>query len=217
MNPINWTLCLIADVGFLPPPGLYDAVRSAVSGGATMIQLRGKTCTTRRFLELALELKKITEESGIPLIINDRADVAAACDAQGVHLGRDDLPLEAARRILGKNKLIGLSVNTIEEARFAEYAGADYLGVGPAFYTTTKTDIKSVLRPEGLKIIRNSVKLPLLAIGGITEKNAAEAGASGMDGVAVISSVLKAENKKKAAGDIVEAFLRGKMMFSKSG
>lgn len=210
----NWTLCLIADVDTLPPPPLYTAVRDAAAGGATIVQLRGKTCDTRTLLTIALELQKISSERRIPLVINDRVDIAAAMDAQGVHLGREDLPLESARHILGGNKVIGTSVNTVEEAENAEKTGADYLGVGPAFFTQTKTDIKSVLGPEGLMKIRKAVRLPLLAIGGITEQNAEEAGAAGMDGVAVISSVLKAKDRKEAAERIIEAFTRGKKRHS---
>ncbi|MDH5386115.1 MAG: thiamine phosphate synthase, partial [Candidatus Aminicenantes bacterium] len=134
-----------------------------------------------------------------------RIDVARACEADGVHLGQEDLPLPIARKIMRKERLIGISVNTIKEAEESEAEGADYIGVGPIFYTSSKEDLRSILGFEGLKAIRNKVKIPILAIGGINAENAGDVIVSGADGIAVISAIMDAKNITEATRNLLEA------------
>jgi thiamine-phosphate pyrophosphorylase len=161
--------------------------------------------STKEFLRISLEASKFLKRENIPLIINDRIDIALACQVTGVHLGQEDLPLFFARKILGKRKLIGISVNTEEEAFEAEKAGAFYLGVGPIFATPSKKDLKPLLGINGLQRIREKVKIPILAIGGINKKNAREVIKAGADGVAVISAIMGAEDIRKATRELIEA------------
>lgn len=165
-----------------------DVAREAVLGGAGLIQLREKQLPAKTFLELALLLRKVTEEMAVPLIINDRVDVAAASGAAGVHLGQNDLPVAAARRILGDRAIIGVSTHSVAEAVAAEQDGADYIGVGPVFATATKPD----LEPKGLSLLTaviQAVHVPVVAIGGITSENVASVLAAGVNRVAVVSAV----------------------------
>lgn len=206
---IDWTLCLIADTGFSAGRDILPIVEEAVRSGVTLIQLRSKDFPSRDFFDLGLNLSRLLKPLNIPLIINDRADIALACSASGVHLGQDDLPLSAARQLLDPDKIIGISVNTVSEAQAAEKGGADYLGVGPVYPTSTKKGLKTVLGIQGLKIIRDRVRLPILAIGGIDAENGGEVMASGADGAAVISAILGAEDIGRATRELLEA-LRGK-------
>ncbi len=182
---------------------LLGLISEAVAGGASLIQLRGKKWTSREFLDRGIQAVRLLRPQKIPLIINDRLDIALACDADGVHLGQDDIPLPYARKVLGKNKIIGISVAAPNEARAAEMAGADYLGAGPVFATLSKKDIGPVLGLEGLREIRQAAKIPILAIGGISATNAAEVIRAGADGVAVISAIAGAADPKKAANELV--------------
>lgn len=204
MKPIDWTLCLVADPEEAGGREILPLIEEAVDAGVTLIQLRAKKIETREFLKLALETSKVLRARNIPLIINDRIDIALSCDANGIHLGQEDLPLPFARKILGKNRQIGISVNTVREAVEAEAGGADYLGVGPIFFTHTKKELKLLLGLTGLKKIRKKVKIPILAIGGINAKNAREVMDSGADGIAVISAILHEEDIPKAARDLIE-------------
>jgi thiamine-phosphate pyrophosphorylase len=202
---IDWRLCFIADLEAVRGRDVLGLAVEAAAGGATIIQLRAKTWTGREFLRLAKELARILKPKGIPLIINDRADIAFLCQADGVHLGQDDVPVAAARKILGKKALIGVSVCTPAEAVAAEAEGADYLGAGPVFPTLSKPDLPPLLGLAGLREIRARVRIPILAIGGISASNAGEAIAAGGDGVAVISAIASAENPRRATTEIIES------------
>jgi len=188
----NWRLYLIVDLELFPRINILEAVQEATAAGISALQLRVKQASTRDFFHLATQLASFLQSSSIPFIINDRVDIALACGADGVHLGQDDLPPEVARKILGPNKIIGLSVNTVTEAREAARSGVDYLGVGPIFPTSSKKNLRPLLGLEGLQKIRQVTSLPILAIGGINPENAAGVLQAGADGVAVISAILGA-------------------------
>ena len=168
---------------------LEEAVEQAIAGGCTVIQLREKDASSREFYETACRLREITAAHHIPLIINDRLDIALAAGADGVHLGQQDLPCREARKILGSNFLIGVSAATVAEAKQAEADGADYLGVGAMHITATKTNTRPVT-PALLAEIKAAVSIPVVAIGGIKAENLHELTGTGIDGVAVVSAVI---------------------------
>ncbi|MFZ2054004.1 MAG: thiamine phosphate synthase [Candidatus Aminicenantales bacterium] len=205
MDRIDWRLCFIVDSEAAAGRDILQLVGEAVDGGATIIQLRGKKWTSRKFMEVGMKTVRFLSTKKIPLIINDRVDIALACEAHGVHLGQDDMLLPYAREILGKNRIIGISVNTKEEAAAAERGGADYIGAGPVFGTLSKENLGPFLGLEGLRTIREKVKIPILAIGGIAAANVADVISAGADGVAVISAIAAAANPKKAANEIFES------------
>jgi len=180
--------------------GHLDVVRAALAGGADAVQLRDKEAGGGELYRVALEaLKLMRKGGGSPLfLVNDRVDVALAAGADGVHLGQEDLPASAARRILGEGAVLGVSAGSVEEARAAEEEGADYLGVGPIFPTPSKPDAGEPLGLEGLRAIRRVVNIPLVAIGGINEENLEEVFEAGADGVAVISAVASAPDLEEA-------------------
>ena len=182
-----------------------DALRQLLAGGAAIVQLRVKTMTPRDFLELARFARAETRVHGCKLIINDRVDVALACDADGVHLGQDDLPLAAGRKLVGQ-KIVGISTHDIEKAQEAEQNGADYIGFGPMFSTTTKNTGYAARGVEMLGKIHAAVKLPIVAIGGINAANARELAREGAQAVAVISAVFGGEDVTAAARAIATVF-----------
>jgi len=202
MKKIDWKLYFIADFESAKGKDLVWIVEEAVKGGATVVQLRAKNISTREFLDIGMKIHSFLKKKRVPLIINDRIDIALALDADGVHLGQKDMPLQIARKILGKEKIIGISVNNIEEAVEAENNGADYLGVGPVFPTTTKPDIRTPLGIEGLRKIREKIKIPIIAIGGINKSNVHEVYSTGVDGIAVISAIIFASDPCKAAREL---------------
>jgi thiamine-phosphate pyrophosphorylase len=202
---VDWRLCFIADSEAAAIKDILKIVSEAVAGGATLVQLRGKKWTGREFERLGIEAAQILRPEGIPLIINDRVDIALACAADGVHLGQEDLSLAYARKILGRGKLLGISVNTPEEAESAESDGADYLGAGPVFATSSKDGLPPLLGLSGFQKIRTKVKIPILAIGGITVANAAEVISAGADGVAVISAIASSGSPRSAATELIQA------------
>jgi len=195
----------VADAEVVDEKNIIPVLLEALERGVTVVQLRGKKLNTREFLKMSLNVVDILKGKNIPLIINDRVDIALSCDADGVHLGQDDLSPFFARKILGKNKLIGVSVNTVNEAIEAVKEGADYLGVGPIFFTQTKKDLRPSLGLEGLRSIRKKVKVPILAIGGINSKNVEEIIKAGANGVAVVSAILSAKNILKATLELRKA------------
>jgi len=168
-----------------------DALRALLDGGAAIIQLRAKSLAPRDFLDLARLARAETRARDCRLIINDRADIALACDADGIHLGQEDLPLPAGRKIMAP-KIVGVSTHDIAQARAAERGGADYIGFGPMFGTTTKDTGYAARGIEMLREIRAAVHLPIVAIGGITEEKAPEVWRAGADSVAIISDILQA-------------------------
>jgi thiamine-phosphate pyrophosphorylase len=166
-----------------------DLTRLAIAGGADTIQLRQKTGTTREMIEVAREMKRVCAAAGVTFIVNDRLDVAIAAEADGVHLGQDDFPIRLARTLLGGDRVIGGSAGTLEEALKCQSEGADYVGCGPVYPTTSKHDAGPAGGVSFLRQVVARVSLPVIAIGGITEENAPEVMASGIHGIAVISAV----------------------------
>jgi thiamine-phosphate pyrophosphorylase len=199
---IDYSLYLVTDRGLARGRTTGDIVRAAVRGGVSCVQLREKTCSTREFIAEALAIRDFLKSRGIPLIINDRVDVALTVGADGVHLGQSDMPLAMARSILGRSHIIGISAESLRDAAEAEKGGADYLGISPIFATATKTDTAAPLGLEGLQAIRRAVKLPLVAIGGLGPSNAAGVIVSGADGVAVVSAIVAAADPEDAAREI---------------
>jgi thiamine-phosphate pyrophosphorylase len=183
---------------------LTSIVAEAVRAGIACVQLREKKASTRDFLNQALALKPILASAGIPLIINDRVDIALAVDADGVHLGQTDMPYATARRLLGPNAVIGLSVETWEDVSAAQDLDVDYLGVSPIFTTPTKTDTKAPWGLDGLARIRAYSRHTLVAIGGLNEANTREVIAAGADAVAVVSAICSADDPYTAARNLVQ-------------
>ncbi len=204
-SKIDYSLYLCTDRSLMTAPTLEQAVNDAIKGGCSVVQLREKHATSREFYQLALSLKRITGYYGIPLIINDRLDIAAAVNAEGVHLGQKDLPADIARAVLGEEKIIGVSANNLQAAINAELDGADYIGVGAVFQTSTKTDTKPVTIDK-LKEIRSAVKIPMVAIGGIKRSNISQLNGTGINGVAVVSAVIGSKNITAAARELKALF-----------
>lgn len=203
MNSIDYSLYLVTDRDILNGRDLYKAVEESIKGGATIVQLREKFINDDKFLEIAKELQKVTKKYNIPLIINDNVKIAKEIDADGVHIGQSDESLKEARKILGENKIIGVSVGSIEEAQKAEEGGADYLGIGTVFYTGTKKDINEPLGLKNLELIAKSVKIPSVAIGGIHLDNIKDVMKTGVCGVAVISEILGKEDIENASKNLL--------------
>ncbi|WP_025578936.1 thiamine phosphate synthase [Vibrio parahaemolyticus] len=178
---------------------LKHVVRKAVEGGVTMVQVREKHGDVRAFIERAQAVKTILEGTGVPLIINDRVDVALAVDADGVHLGQSDMPAEIARQLIGPNKILGLSIETEDQLAEADSLPIDYIGLSAICATPTKTNTKKHWGIEGLKMALNTTPLPIVAIGGINETNIPALSATGVHGLALVSAICHAENPTKAA------------------
>lgn len=185
----DYSIYLVTDDGCLQGRALLDCVREALDGGVTLVQYRAKTASSAEMYAEALQLKALCDSFNVPLIINDRLDIAMAVGAAGVHLGQDDLPCAAARRILGEEYLIGVSAHNPAEARAALLCGADYLGCGAVFGTATKADVKK-LGTDGLAAICREKGLPVVGIGGVTADNYREVRAAGADGAAIVSGIL---------------------------
>lgn len=200
---INYGLYLITDRRFLKGRELKRVVEDAILGGVSIVQVREKDVSTREFYNVALEVKKVTDYYKVPIIINDRLDIAQAINAQGVHLGQKDMELSIARKLLGQDKIIGISVGTVKEALEAEKNGADYLGIGTVFPTGSKKDIANLIGLNGLKEIKNNIRIPSVAIGGINKDNFKEVIGAGVQGISVISAILKEEDVKKAAKNLI--------------
>lgn len=195
-------LYLVTDRRMLAGRNLADVVGEAVRGGVTMVQLREKDCTTRDFVELGTVLKRLLAGTGVPLIINDRIDVALACGADGVHIGQSDMPFEIARTLLGNDRIIGLSVESMEDVMAANALDADYVGVSPVFATPTKTDTAI---PFGLDGLREAVRLsshPVVGIGGMNLDTAADVLRCGADGIAVVSAIMAADDPAASAAGL---------------
>ena len=201
-------LYLIVDPAVAGSRPLADIVKTALDAGVRLFQLRMKTPETRRLYEMAAALCPVVRAGGGIFIVNDRVDVATAVGADGVHLGQEDLPPADARTILGPNKLIGISTHTLAQALEAEAGGADYIGFGPIFPTTTKANPDPVVGVAGLREVRARVKIPIVAIGGINAKNVSEVVAGGADCSAVVSAVLAAPDPHAAIAELVKAIER---------
>ncbi|WP_418791637.1 thiamine phosphate synthase [Phosphitispora sp. TUW77] len=217
MNLINHTgialrggLYVVTGEDFFAARSYREVVSACIEGGAGIIQLREKNWPASRIFEVGREVREITHKSGVLLIINDRVDLALALEADGVHIGQEDIPLRAVRKLAGSKLIIGVSVGTPEQALEAERSGADYIGVGPIFPTETKKDARF---PRGLQIltqIRQAVSLPIYAIGGVKLHNVASVIRAGADGVAVVSAVVGAADITDAARNFVAEIDRAK-------
>ena len=175
-----------------------NTIEEAIKGGVSVVQIREKTADTLEFYNLALQVKEITTKYNVPLIINDRVDVALAIDADGVHVGQSDMPCDITRKLIGEDKILGVSAATIEEAKKAERDGADYIGTGAVFPTKTKDDAPSITK-EDLKEITESINIPTVAIGGITLENASQLKDTGIAGLSVVSAIMSSDNPKKSS------------------
>ena len=195
-------LMLVTDRALCGGRRMVDVAMQAVAGGVAAVQLREKALNTRAFMEEARALKTMLTGSPVPLIINDRVDVALAIDANGVHLGQEDMAARDARRILGRKAIIGLSVETWEDVVAAQELDVDYLGVSPVFATPTKTDTKGAWGLEGISRIRAFSRHPLVAIGGINAANAVDVVQAGAQGVAVVSAICAAPDPRQATAEL---------------
>ena len=210
MAAMQYDLYVITDEAISGGRSHADIARQAVEGGADVIQLRDKAIGGRALLSAALGIREITRQSGALFIVNDRLDIALASGADGVHLGQDDMPASVVRQLAPPGFLIGVSVGSVAEALVAVSDGADYIAVSPVFPTPSKDDAARPAGLEGVKDIRHSVSLPLVAIGGIGLHNVAEVIGSGADGIAVISAVVGKPDIASAAKELKEAVSRAK-------
>lgn len=185
----DYSIYLVTDDGCLQGRALIDCVREALEGGVTLVQYRAKTASSAEMYAEALQLKALCDSFNVPLIINDRLDIAMAVGAAGIHLGQDDLPCAVARKLLGEDYIIGVSAHNPAEAKAALQSGADYLGCGAVFGTATKADVKK-LGTDGLAAICKAKGLPVVGIGGVTADNYREVRAAGADGAAIVSGIL---------------------------
>lgn len=191
----------VTDRGNLHGKTLLLQVEESLKGGVTLVQLREKHLSFQEFLEEAKEMKELCHKYGVPLLINDNVEICIESGADGVHVGQKDMEAGAVREKLGKDKIIGVSARTVEQAMAAQIAGADYLGVGAVFSTSTKEDAKP-LDHEILKAITKAVDIPVVAIGGISSENVSQLKGTGIDGVAVVSAIYGKENPKEAAENL---------------
>ena len=203
---IDYSIYLITDRNLMSTETLEEAVEQAIIGGCTLVQLREKDCSSLDFYNNAVKVKGITDKYNVPLLINDRLDIALAVDAAGVHVGQSDLPATVVRKIIGEDKIIGVSTGSLEQALKAQKDGADYIGVGAMYATGTKKDANSTSMEE-LKKIRENVSLPIVVIGGINKERIKDFEGMGIDGLAIVSAII-------AQADIVEATRELKSIFT---
>jgi thiamine-phosphate pyrophosphorylase len=206
----DWRLCLVTDRSLCLGRSLEEVALAAVRGGAGMVQLREKTADTREFLELARLLARELHPRGVPLIINDRADIALAAGAAGLHVGQSDLPVRDARELLGAGAVIGLSLERREEWAEARELDVDYVAASPVFPTPTKKDTMPAWGMDGLAWLKERSPVPVVAIGGINAGNAAGVVAAGADILAVVSALCSAPDPERAARELLAAFPGGK-------
>ena len=202
--PFDLSLYLVTDRPLSGGRDMAWIVREAAAGGVTMVQLREKECATAEFVALARELKATLTPLGIPLIINDRIDVALAVDADGVHIGQSDMPYETARALLGKEKIIGLSVETMDEVLAANELDVDYVGISPVYATPTKTDTLTPFGLEGIEQVMQQSRHRCVAIGGMNRNTIGEVIARGVEGVAVVSAIVAAESPREASAELAD-------------
>lgn len=203
----DYSLYLVTDRGCMSAQTLGEAVEQAILGGCTMVQLRECRLSSLEFYHSAKEIKQIKDKYEIPLIVNNRIDIALAVDAKGAHIGQNDIPATAARKLLGPDKLLGVSAASLQEALQAQREGADYLGIGAMFPTKTKPDARMVSMDE-LYAIKKSIQIPIVVIGGIHQGNAAAFAEMGIDGLAAVSSIIAQPDIRRAAAELKRAFLR---------
>ena len=204
MNNLDLSLYLVTDKSDNVEEFL-NTIEEAIKGGVSVVQIREKTAETLDFYNLALKVKEIITRYNVPLIINDRVDVALAIDADGVHVGQSDMPCDITRKLIGPDKILGVSAHNIKEAKKAEKDGADYLGSGAVFPTPTKDDANRITKKD-LKEITDSVNIPVVAIGGINLDNANELKDTGIKGLSVVSAIMSSENPKKSSEELLKIF-----------
>lgn len=206
MKPkIDYSIYLVTDRDLMSTETLEEAVEEAIKGGCTLVQLREKDCSSLDFYNTAVNVKKITDKYNVPLLINDRLDIALAVDAAGVHVGQSDLPCSVVRKIIGEDKIIGVSAGNLKDALKAQEDGADYLGVGAMYATGTKKDAKHTSMDE-LKKIRENVSIPIVVIGGINKERINDFEGTGIDGLAIVSAIIAQKDIRKATEEIKENF-----------
>lgn len=202
MKTIDYSIYLCTDRDLMSTETINECVSLALKGGATVIQLREKNCSSREFLKLANEIKVLCKPYSVPLIINDRVDIALAVQAEGIHIGQDDIDAKTVRKLVGKDMIMGVSATNLAEAIKAEQDGADYIGVGAMFPTDTKKDAKHVSMEELCKI-RESVNIPIVIIGGINLQTAPQFLDKGIDGLAIVSAIISKPDIEKATREFV--------------
>jgi thiamine-phosphate pyrophosphorylase len=209
-----YQLCLVTDSALANGRSLAGIVAAAVNGGVTLVQLREKTASTRAFIEQAKVLKRLLAPLRVPLLINDRIDVALAAGADGAHVGQQDMPVALARQLLGPAAIIGLSITELGRVRDRDVELADYLGVGPIFAQSTKLDATPPLDLDGLAEVRRATGKPIVAIGGVSAANADAVRSAGADGIAVVSAIMGADDPRAAAAALVSAPKAGRLKSS---
>ena len=207
MKPVlDYRVYLVTDTVYFNDDNIWNKMEAALLGGVTLVQYRDKTQKSRVLYERAVKMKALCDKYNVPMLVDDRADIAFAVGAAGVHVGQSDLPAEVARRMLGADAIIGVSAHNAEEALAAEAAGADYLGCGAVYPTGTKKDT-SVIGVKGLKAIRAVTKLPFVGIGGVTLANYSDVLNAGADGAAIVSSILSADDIESTVQKFVQLSL----------
>ncbi len=203
---VDYTLYLVTDRKLMSSASIEESVELAVQGGCSVVQLREKTASSLEFYEMAMRLRVLTERLGVPLIINDRVDIALAVNADGVHVGQSDMPADVVRKLIGKDKILGVSASNLKQALAAERQGADYLGIGAMFSTDTKTEA-DLTSMEELELIRKSTSLPIVVIGGINKHTIPLFKDSGIDGLAVVSAIIAQGDVSAAARELKSMFI----------
>ena len=204
-SKIDYSLYLCTDRSIMSDASIEECVEKSLKGGVSVVQIREKDCSGKEFLQIAKSVKEITKRYNVPLIINDRVDVAIAVGADGVHVGQDDLPCTIVRSMVGEDMIIGVSASSLTEALKAQQDGADYIGVGAMFATDTKTDAK-VVTMEELDRIRREVSIPIVVIGGINKTTLPDFIGKGIDGIAVVSAIVSQNDVESAARELKSMF-----------
>ena len=202
---LDLSLYLVTDKINKTDDEFLKIIEEAIKGGTTVVQIREKEGETLDFYNLALKVKEITSKYNVPLIVNDRIDVALAIKSEGVHIGQTDMPADVARSLIGDEMILGVSASTVEEARKAEKDGADYIGTGAVFPTATKDDAPSITKDD-LKEVTGSINIPTVAIGGITLENASELAGTGISGISVVSAIMNSEDPKTASENLLKIY-----------
>ena len=204
MKNIDYSLYLVTDRTNKTDKEFFNIIEEAISGGVNVVQLREKEATAAEFYKLAVQLKEICSKHDIPLIINDRWDIALAIDADGVHVGQEDIATNMARRIIGEDKILGVSAETTDDAKKAEKNGADYIGSGAIFPTQTKDT--ECITIDRLKKIVESVNIPVVAIGGLSEDNISSLSKTNIGGISIVSAIMDSENPKLSSEKLKKEF-----------
>lgn len=198
-----YTLYLVTERFDYTDDEFFSIIEEACQAGVTLVQLREKKATTNRFFHLAQKVKTITDKYDVPLIINDRVDICLAVDAAGVHIGDDELPIDVARSLIGPNKLLGVSADTLERANEAQQLGADYLGIGAVFPSSTKADCETVSL-DTVRQMNDRSALPSVAIGGINQDNITQLEKTGITGISLVSAIMQADNVSETTGQLLQ-------------